>query len=120
MTQKKMHAGALKYLYQRARELRNTETHAEEILWNHLRLHPKGHKFRRQHPYSIFILDFYCHKLLVIEVDGSVHGNPEVKLADKERESLLEKDGLKVIRFSNEIIINQLEAVIEVIDQHLI
>lgn len=115
-----MHAGASKHLYQRARELRNTGTHAEEILWNYLRIHPNGYKFRRKHPYSIFILDFYFHKLkLVIEVDGSIHDNAEVKLADKERQTLLEKDGLKIIRFSNEIIINNLELVIQAIELHL-
>ena len=68
---RKMHAGASKDIYQRARELRNRSTHAEDILWGFLKTKPGTVKFRRQHPYSIFILDFYCHDLrLVIEVDG--------------------------------------------------
>lgn len=67
----KMHSGAAKPLYQMARELRNNATHAETILWGYLKTKPLGFKFRRQHPYSIYILDFYCHSLkLVIEVDG--------------------------------------------------
>jgi very-short-patch-repair endonuclease len=60
----KMHNGAIQFLYQRARELRNNSTHAEMILWNFLKTKPFGIKFRRQHPYSIYILDFYCHSLI--------------------------------------------------------
>ncbi len=58
---RKMHAGASKFLYQWARELRNKETHAERLLWGYLKTKPLGVKFRRQHPYSAYILDFYCH-----------------------------------------------------------
>ena len=67
----KMHAGANKFIFQRARELRDRETNAELVLWGYLKGKPLGLKFRRQHPYAVFILDFYCHALkLVIEVDG--------------------------------------------------
>ncbi len=70
----KMHLGATKEIYQRARDLRNKETHAETVLWGYLKTKPLSLKFRRQHPYSIYILDFYCHKLkLIIEIDGSIH-----------------------------------------------
>ena len=92
---RKMHAGAEKEIYQRARELRNRSTHAEDILWGYLKTKPHNIKFRRQHPYSIFILDFYCHSLkLVLEVDGSIHNKDEVKTNDKQRQELLESDGL--------------------------
>jgi len=75
-----MHSGAIKPLYQKARELRNSATHAETILWGFLKTKPFNYKFRRQYPYSIYILDFYCHSLkLVIEVDGTIHDLPEVK-----------------------------------------
>lgn len=108
----KMHGGAQKPLFQRARELRNKSTRAEEVLWEYLKTKPFGIKFRRQHPYSVFILDFYCHSLkLVIEADGSIHNLEEVKKNDIERQKLLEQDGLKVIRFSNEEILNSLEKV---------
>ena len=71
---KKMFGGAEQLLFKRASELRKQQTFAEEILWNYLRTKPFGFKFRRQHPFSCYILDFYCHSLrLVIEVDGSVH-----------------------------------------------
>jgi very-short-patch-repair endonuclease len=79
----KMHNGAIKPLYQRARELRNNSTHTEIILWGYLKAKPLGFKFRRQHPCAIYILDFYCHSLkLVIEVDGSIHQLNEVKEND--------------------------------------
>jgi len=108
----KMHGGAQKPLFQRARELRNKSTHAEEVLWGYLKTKPFGIKFRRQHPYSVFILDFYCHSLkLVIEADGSIHNLEEVEKNDIERQQLLEQDGLKAIRFSNEEILNSLEKV---------
>lgn len=112
--ERKMHGGAIKHLYQRARELRNNSTHAEVILWGYLRTKPFGLKFRRQHPYSIYILDFYCHPLkLCIEVDGSIHRLEEVVINDKERQSILEKDGLKVVRFKNDELLQTPEKVIE-------
>ena len=112
-----MHAGAIRHLYQRARELRNNATHAETILWGYLKTKPHGFKFRRQHPYAIYILDFYCHALkLVIEVDGGIHKVPEVKLNDKQRQDLLQTNGLIVLRFQNELIITKLEEVIREIE----
>lgn len=97
-----MHGGAQKPIFQRARELRDKSTHAEEMMWNYLKTKPFGIKFRRQHPYSNYILDFYCHSLqLVIEIDGSIHELEEVRNNDIERQRILEEDGLKVIRFSN-------------------
>ena len=116
----KMHAGAIKLLYQRARELRNNSTHTEQILWGYLKTKPLGFKFRRQHPYSIYILDFYCHTLkLVIEVDGSIHSLADVKEIDIKREEMLEKDGLTVLRFENsglknypEVVFNKIEVLL--------
>jgi len=112
--ERKMDGGALKPLFQMARDHRNISTPAEEILWNYLKTKPFGIKFRRQHPYSIYILDFYCHSLkLVIEVDGSIHNLNEVKNNDNERQRLLEKDGLRVVRFTNDDLIHTYEKVIE-------
>lgn len=62
-------------------------------------------------------MDFYCHKLkLVIEVDGSVHGEKEVSEMDAERQRQLERDGLKVIRFTNEEVLKKKEIVIKAIN----
>lgn len=113
----KMHAGAQKPLFQRARELRDNATHAEEIVWGYLKTKPFGIKFRRQHPYLVYILDFYCHSLkLVIEVDGSIHKLEEVKKKDVERQRVLEKDGLKIVRFTNDEIIHTTEKIIETLN----
>jgi cyclase len=116
-----MHNGAAKPLYQRARELRNNATHAETILWGYLKTKPFGIKFRRQHPYSIYILDFYSHSLkLVIEVDGSIHNQPDVKLNDAERQALLEKNGLIVLRFTNQQVEKNLEAIQKTIENFIL
>jgi cyclase len=119
--ERKMHAGAIKELYQRAGELRNNSTHAEQILWGYSKSKPSGYKFRRQHPYSIYILDFYCHSLkLVIEVDGSIHEKEEIKQNDKERQYLPEKDKLTVLRFSNNEIEQCLETVMKSIEEFIL
>lgn len=101
---KTMFYGASTLIFQRAKILRNQLTEAETVLWNYLRLKPFGCKFRRQHPLKDYIADFYCHQLkLVIEVDGSIHYNN--KKADQERQNIIESEGIKVIRFSNDEII---------------
>ena len=59
-----------------------------------------AYKFRRQHPYGPFVLDFFCLEAhLDIEVDGFQHGTPEHRHADAERDRWLEARGLKVLRF---------------------
>ena len=97
-----MFSRANKFVFQRATELRERQTAAEEILWNYLKTKPLGFKFRRQHPFSCYILDFYCHALkLAIEVNGSFHEMAEVRENDKLRQVQLEKQGLTVLRFTN-------------------
>jgi imidazole glycerol-phosphate synthase subunit HisF len=109
-----MFYGASKLLFERAKELRGNMTQAELVLWEYLRQHPLGYKFRRQHPLGIYIVDFYCHKIkLVIEVDGSIHNLQVVNDVDVERQRHLEMEGLKVIRFTNEEILKTKEVVIE-------
>ena len=108
-----MHAGAEKLLFERAADLRRQQTHAEEILWNNLRTKPMGFKFRRQHPYLNYILDFYCHGLnLVIEVDGSIHEKENVIQNDVQRQRHLKDHNLTVLRFTNEEIKLRSEEVI--------
>jgi len=89
-------------------------TEAEEILWEKLK-NRKIFKarFRRQHPISIFIVDFYCHELkLVIEIDGGIHLNKEVAEHDEGREYDIEKFGIKILRFTNKQIFNNLDLVL--------
>ena len=103
-------------IFSNARELRNRLTPAEQIFWLRLKEQFSKYKFRRQHPISIYIADFYCHKLkLVIEIDGPIHNSEETKLNDEKREKDLENLNLTVIRFTNEQIKNEIETVIEII-----
>ena len=84
-----------------AQELRKNATKEERLLWNcYLRNHPV--QFRRQCVFDPYIVDFYCAKaLLVIELDGSQHYDPAETEKDTQRTRFLESLGLKVLRFSN-------------------
>jgi very-short-patch-repair endonuclease len=99
-------------LRQRARELRQPLTEAEQRLWYHLRRKQlDGYYFRRQHPIGRFIVDFYCAQVrLVIEVDGDVHtGQPDY---DKARTEWLEDRNYHVIRFTNREVLTETTAVL--------
>ena len=87
-----------------ARQLRKRMTPAEKRLWEALRNRRlAGLKFRRQHPYSTFILDFYCPQYgLVVEVDGGIHEYAQQASQDAERTAYLNTQGIRVIRFRNE------------------
>ena len=95
-------------LVERARELRQQQTPAEDIVWELLRDHRfEGLKFRRQHQIGNYIADFFCseHKL-VVEVDGDVHRSPEVVAKDSQRDAYLRSLGYTVIRFENQLVLN--------------
>jgi len=96
-----------------ARSLRRTETDAERKLWQCLRAGQlNGLKFRRQHPVPPYVVDFYCGALrLVVELDGSQH-NSDV---DAARTRYLESQGLTVLRFWDNEVLLQTEAVVEAI-----
>ena len=117
---RKKFSGAGKLIFESAAKHRKQPTFAEEILWNDLRTKPFGIKFRRQHPFSTYILDFYCHSLkLAIEVDGSVHDLEEVKENDLIRQHQLEEEGLTFLRFRNKDIVEKPEEVIKQIETYL-
>ena len=99
-----MWKGAPSDSFTKAQFLRRNETKAEKLLWEKLRNNQlEGLKFRRQHPVNIYIADFYCHELkLVIEVDGDYHNQEEQKQKDEVRTEVLRLNGLKIIRFKNE------------------
>ncbi len=95
-------------------------THAELKLWEALKGNKLGVKFRRQHPVLIYIVDFYCHqKKLVVEVDGEYHDKEEQIIKDAERTADLLEIGLQVIRFTNDEVLNNLEAVLLIIKDHI-
>ena len=98
-------------LVERAKALRKNMAQAEKKLWNEYLI---NFKFRilRQRPIDNFIVDFYYAQLkLVIEVDGSSHFTPEGKDYDRARTEILEGYGLKVIRFTNYQVLNNLAGV---------
>jgi very-short-patch-repair endonuclease len=106
-TNKKIHTGKLQ------RALRNNMPDAEQVLWHHLRGRQiSGLKFRRQHPFGDYILDFVClENKLVIEVDGKQHGQ-QVGY-DKNRTHELQMAGFRVLRFWDNEVLKEMESVKE-------
>ncbi|MBI3361526.1 MAG: DUF559 domain-containing protein [Chloroflexi bacterium] len=104
-------------LLARCRELRREATDAEKLLWQLLRNRQlNGAKFRRQHPFHGYILDFYCHEAkLAIELDGGGHAEPERRKHDAERTRALQAEGIRVIRFWNDEVLRNTEAVLQVV-----
>ncbi|MDP5231909.1 MAG: dihydropteroate synthase [Cellulophaga sp.] len=101
-------------LKEHAKRMRNVPTEAEKMLWNALsNKNLDGYKFRRQHIVGEYITDFICLKQnLIIEVDGLIHQLPENKKSDQERTTWLEEQGYKVIRFTNNEVLTELELVL--------
>jgi very-short-patch-repair endonuclease len=115
------------YIISFCRELRKNQTPAEILLWSHLRDRRFfGHKFLRQHPICgsyrnndplYYIADFYCDAAkLVIEADGPIHLLK--KDYDQNRDEVMKAMNLKVLRFENDLILNETNAVLEEIRQH--
>lgn len=100
-------------LLKAARALRGTMTDAEQLVWYCLRRRQLGgFRFRRQHPFERFVLDFYCCEVkLAIELDGGQHNEPDAKVRDKERTEFLESHGIRVLRFWNNEVFTNLEGV---------
>jgi acetylglutamate kinase len=116
-----MFYGANSWVFQKAEELRNRMTPAEEILWNAIHINEWRLKFRRQHPIANWVVDFYSHPIkLVIEIDGDVHSNEEVKKNDEERQMYLHKMGLTVLRFKNEELFTNKKAVLKKISETIV
>jgi very-short-patch-repair endonuclease len=96
-----------------ARVLRHQSTRAEDILWRRLRgsrFH--GAKFKRQVPFDRYIVDFYCHAAkLAVELDGRRH--EWFAGYDEGRTEVLERLGVRIIRFSNDEVCGDLDSVLE-------
>ena len=103
-----------KILRDRRRDLRNSQTKEEKILWEKLKNKQLGgFKFIRQYSVGPYILDFYCSKLrLAIELDGNQHRTISALLYDKERESYLHALDIQTIRFWNSDVDRDIEKVI--------
>ena len=108
-----LYFGASPEIIKRARLLRKVMTPSEEILWEYLRNNKfMNLKFRRQHPIYKFIVDFYCHSLkLIIELDGNVHLGKIQHERDEGRTFELQKLGLSVVRFNNNIVLTDIQKI---------
>ena len=103
-----------KYLLERRKDLRNNSTSAEATLWKSLQKNQlNGRKFRRQHSIENYIVDFYCpSEKLIIELDGSVHIDFAIQNYDYERSRRLEDLGLKILRFENKEVFENLSEIL--------
>ncbi|HQK41184.1 MAG TPA: DUF559 domain-containing protein, partial [Flavobacterium alvei] len=104
-----------------ARENRKNSTEAEDALWQEVRNSNLGYKIRRQHYIGNFIVDFVSlDKKLIIEVDGGYHDTKEQIELDEQRTLELEQKHLyKVIRFTNEEVLNDIKSVLTKIKEEL-
>lgn len=98
----------------RARTLRQSLTDAEQLLWLRLRSRQlAGCKFRRQHPMGPYILDFVClEQSLVVELDGGQHALAQAQAYDERRSQWLMQQGLRVLRFWNHEVLQQIDEVL--------
>ncbi|MDW6021227.1 endonuclease domain-containing protein [Mesorhizobium sp. BAC0120] len=96
-----------------AKSMRRLMTDAELKLWNELRAHRlMGLGFRRQVPIAGYIVDFACpDKRIVVEVDGSQHGDAASAEYDEARTDRLKRDGWTILRFWNDDILRDIEGV---------
>lgn len=108
-------------LKQRRRELRQNLTTAEAVLWKNLQ-HSRleGKKFRRQHSVGKYVLDFYCPQCrLAVELDGEAHFTSIRAQYDVEREEFVKSLKIRIVRFENRRVFENLESVLETIKEHL-
>ena len=94
-----------------AKKMRRVMTDAELKLWNELRAHRlMGLGFRRQFPIAGYIVDFACpEKRIIVELDGSQHGEAETAMNDAARTRRLEQDGWTLIRFWNDDVLRDID-----------
>jgi len=90
-------------------------TEAERLLWEKIRgKQLKGYQFYRQKTISSCIVDFYCPKArLVIELDGGQHYSPEGKEKDRTRDEYMKSIGLRVLRFSDREVFENIQGILE-------
>jgi very-short-patch-repair endonuclease len=101
----------------RAKDLRQSMTRAERLLWRYLKAHRlDGLGFRRQVPIGPYIADFVCHAArLVIELDGETHDFTARQKYDLRRDAWLASRGYFVLRIPNEEVLGNLEGAWELI-----
>lgn len=108
----------LKYF---ARQLKANPTLAEQALWPCLANKQLGFRFRRQYIIDDYIVDFVClPQRLVVEIDGAYHDEEEQQKVDALRSERLNALGFRVIRFSNEEVLNNIEEVLSTIKANIL
>jgi very-short-patch-repair endonuclease len=103
------------------RQLRSALTPAEAVLWKQLQNRQlAGRKFRRQHSVGPYVLDFYCpRERIAVELDGAAHDHERAVERDEARASYLRSVGIRVVRFENRDVIENLEGVLRAIEAEL-
>ena len=108
-----------KQLKEKGKARRNNLTPAEATLWKAIQQNKLGRKFRRQHSVGNYILDFYCpSEKLVIELDGQDHFTDSGFEYDRQRTGYLNSLNIRVIRFENKEVFENLEGVLEEIREN--
>ncbi|MFA4937236.1 MAG: endonuclease domain-containing protein [Patescibacteria group bacterium] len=109
------------YLKHTRQILRHNQTATEKILWKYLRNQQfEDVKFFRQYSIGSYIIDFYTPKLrLAIEIDGGQHNKPEHMTSDNQRTNFLVAHNIKIMRFWNNEVNNDLEGVLERITEQI-
>ncbi|NNC83929.1 MAG: endonuclease domain-containing protein [Flavobacteriales bacterium] len=104
-----------------ARNLRNNSTPSEIRLWKYLKgkqFH--GYDFHRQKPIDEYIVDLFCQELmLAIELDGRSHSLEEIQKKDYQKERALNKLGIRLLRFSDDQVFNEMKNVMRSIEAHI-
>jgi very-short-patch-repair endonuclease len=99
-----------------ARKERRSGNLPEVVMWRALQLRPGGFRFRRQHPFGPYILDFACLRPRVaIEIDGIVHEMGDRPERDARRDVWLGQQGFRVLRFPARDVLSDLDAAINAV-----
>jgi len=114
----KVQLNNLKHLKKIRKKLRNHSTPAERELWKYLKSRQlKETQFRRRHSMGNFVLNFYCReKKLGIELDGNYHYNKAQMKKDRKRTALLNAYGIRILKFSNQLVLENIEGVLNKIE----
>ncbi|MBD3615500.1 MAG: DUF559 domain-containing protein [Gracilimonas sp.] len=103
-----------------ARQLRKNSTLSEVLLWEQIKGKALGVEFHRQVPILEYIVDFYCHEImLAVEIDGVSHDNPEKFIHDKNRQKRIEALGVTFVRVDDVEVKQNMQGVLSYLNQHI-
>lgn len=95
-------------------------TLSEVLLWQQIKGRALGVQFHRQVPMDTFVVDFYCHEImLAIEIDGCSHDNPQKFSSDKDRQLRLEEYGVRFLRFTDKEVKKNLDGVLKTLSRKI-